>query len=111
MNVAVSHRQTGRDQLAELARRLQIPDWQTRKDGDGIVMVAGSRGYAKAVWGGLLICLRRSVDPAAVSGLLRLGVLSLGRDNAVVLARLPDDETEAAMLRALLGLHGGGADR
>jgi hypothetical protein len=80
--VAVSQRQTGRDQLAALARRLRIPDWQTRHDSDGVMMIAGARGHIKPVWGALLVVLRRSADPAAVS-----------------------DETEASLLRELLGLH------
>jgi hypothetical protein len=111
MNVAIPQRQTHRAKLADLAHRLGPPYWQLRHSGDELVLIAGSRGYIKPVFGGLLVVLRRSADPTVVNGLLRSGVLAVGRGNAVVLARLPEDNDEAAMLRELLGLHRGGAER
>lgn len=97
-----------RSPLAELSKRLVIPDWQERRNGDCIVLIAGSRGMVKPVSGALLLILRPKAA-AAVQGvkqqLIDAGLLSAGRD-ALVLTRLPN-ETEVAMLRELVGLHRG----
>jgi len=98
-----------RAQLAELARRLQIPDWQERADGDGIVFVAGSRGHLKPASGALLIVLRPAASApvrALKLQLLESGLLAGGRDG-LTLARMPED-AELPAIRELLGLRKGG---
>ncbi|SRR5216684_1151634 len=99
-----------RTQLAELARRLTIPDWQERRDGAGIVLIAGARGMVRPASDALTLTLRPKAA-TAVQGvkqqLIEAGLLAEGRD-ALTLARMPD-EAEAAKVRELLGLQRGWA--
>jgi len=73
-------------QIAELSRRLTIPYWQERRDGDRIVLIAGSRGTVKSAPDALRLTLRPKAS-TAVQGvkqqLIDAGLLTEGRVGSI----------------------------
>lgn len=91
--------------LGTLAKRLEIPSYQTRTDGSRIVLIAGAAGHVRA---DLSLHIRISaLSPeakGAAADLLDAGCLGADAGGQLFVRRLPDVGAEARLFRTMLGL-------
>ena len=101
--------------LAELARRLELPEWRTRANSAGLIMIVGNNGTVQPINGLVVLTIKPSALAASTRP-LRRQLISAGivaphpdGDHRLTFLRMPDGHTEIEAVSRLLGLQRIGA--